>query len=190
MPEQQAGKILDQPAGKTHDQPAGKIHDQQAGKILHHHAGGKNAARILLREGRTLSIPVAGGAHQLKRRDIDLDRVLLSDHGKWRQEHLATFSALYGKTPLFPHLYPLLEKAYRNSEAPGYTLGSFNRALHKIADDFLDIDNLRFSLQQLVIENPQRANALKNEISAKINPEISIFDALFRLGKITVFAFI
>lgn len=154
--------------------------------MLDTNLSGKEMARIPLKGGRVLSIPVEGGGAQLKHRSANPFAITLSNHGKWRQEHLATFAALYGKTPFFPHLYPRIEEVYRNSE--GISLGEFRERLNGIATDFLEYDSIRDSLDCMQRLHPGRFEMIQQEIAEKVDPSLSIFDAIFRLGKTAVFA--
>ena len=69
---------------------------------------GKSFARLLLPD-TILTIPVEGGAAILKRRNAC---PILSEHGKWRREHLGAIRTIYGRTPYFIHLMPRLEEIY------------------------------------------------------------------------------
>lgn len=128
----------------------------------------KERGRIRLAGGITLSIPVEGGSHALRRNDTD---PVLSEHGKWRREHLGAFATVYGRTPYFIHLMPQIEEVYANSE--GLRLSEFKMRLLGIADKWIDPE----------VEFPKRLQEAAREISLLIDDNISIFDALFRLGK-------
>ena len=75
-------------------------------------ACGKECARCMVQGDMFLSVPVQGGASCLKGRHVDVRSLLISDHGKWRQEHLGTWNAIYGKTPFFDHLFPEIKQVY------------------------------------------------------------------------------
>lgn len=130
-----------------------------------------------------LSVPVEGGAGVLKRlgdaRSASLPSPLLSDHGKWRREHLGAWNAAYGRTPYFPHLFPELESVYEASE--GESLDGFNRRLHAIVLRWLDST-------ACAVEHCERLRGVIREYETKVNSSVSIFDALFRLGRNTIFA--
>lgn len=148
------------------------------------HFGGKMLARTLIAGDRTLSVPVEGGGSRLKtsRQDI-LSSLLISDHGRWRQEHLGAWNAAYGRTPYFQHVFPRIEEVYRlNSHG---TLAEFNRALFGIVTDILPPD-LRESLRQMSVSDPLRLRELREYHTTKVNLNYSIFDAIFRLGKNTI----
>lgn len=134
---------------------------------------GKSLARCDISTGR-LTIPVVGGASVLKRRGAD---PILSEHGKWRREHLGAWNAAYGRTPYYIHLMPQIEEVYAASES--LTLSQFNARL-------LDIVTSWIEPGILCTENPA-LESIRNEIKVKIEPSLSIFDAIFRLGKETAF---
>ena len=146
---------------------------------------GKGFARTVIEGDRILSIPVVGGSGILKRSDINLDKIMISDHGRWRQEHLGAINATYGKTPYFPYIFPELEKIYR--EKSNGSLGEFNRELFEFVYRFLDVDSIRKAIDEMNLRNPRRLGQLKRELETKVNLNYSIFDALFRLGKNTAF---
>lgn len=146
------------------------------------------AARTELRGGLTLRIPVEGGGKQLKHRNANPDRILLSNHGKWRHEHLAAMSAVYGKAPYFGYLFPLIQEVYENSE--GMTLGEFNRRLNGVMDRVLNREGTRGSLLKMQEEHPARLDAICRGVKGKIDYSISIIDAVFRLGPEAVFGLI
>lgn len=137
------------------------------------HAG-KEAARCDIATGR-LTVPVVGGAAVLKHRDAN---PVLSEHGKWRREHLGAWNAAYGRTPYFTHLMPQIEEVYADSE--GITLDEFSRRLLGVALLWLDPDALTATGHTI--------ETVRREVRAKVDPRLSIFDAIFRLGRETVFA--
>lgn len=137
---------------------------------------GKSFARCQLR-GISLTIPVEGGASALKRRDAS---PMLSDHGKWRREHIGAFNAIYGRTPYFEHLMPQIRRVYDESE--GISLEQFNSQLLQVALHWLDIGRhteIKPHLQPVV-----------KETKARIDDHLSIFDSIFRLGKQTGWIFV
>ena len=152
-------------------------------------ASPRDAARTLIAgpDGRPdmLSVPVDGGRSVLKRRDADLHRIAISEHGRWRQEHLGAWNAAYGKTPFFIHLFPQVEEVY--ATASRSSLGEFNNALLSAALTFLDYQECSGLIEDAERENPSRLAEIRRELATKVNTELSIFDALFRLGKNTVF---
>lgn len=135
---------------------------------------GKDFARCVL--SRTvLSVPVEGGASVLKRRGAN---PILSEHGKWRREHLGAWNAIYGRTPYYAHLMPEIEAVYAGSE--GKSLEKFNSELLDVALGWLDF--------RAANEAGNRLDGVKAEARARIEENLSVFDLLFRLGKQAVFA--
>lgn len=139
---------------------------------------GKDFARCRIRtagnlktDGNSLclTIPVEGGSSVLKR---PAAIPLLSEHGKWRREHLGAFNAAYGSTPFFEHLMPEIKKIYDNSQ--GITLEEFNSNLLKIILNWIDASPM------IVTETLQEA---ASEFQARINGDISALEMLFRFGK-------
>ncbi len=135
---------------------------------------GKALAHCRLSTGR-LTVPVEGGASVLKRRGAD---PVLSEHGKWRREHLGAWNAAYGRTPFFPYLMPQIEEVYRRSE--GMTLGEFTAALLDVAVSWIEPEVLRADGEMI--------QAVRTETDVKVDRSLSIFDAIFRLGKESAFA--
>lgn len=137
--------------------------------------------RVLIKGDRLLSVPVEGG-----KRAVSLDDPRLSDHGRWREVHLGAWNAAYGKTPFFPHLFPRMEAVYRNEALA--TLGEFNAAILEVASGWLEPELLLPELEIMRSLHPARFEEVEKDFETKVNYNYSIFDALFRLGKDTVFA--
>ncbi len=130
----------------------------------------KQFARCAITTG-VLTVPVQGGGSVLKRRDAD---PVLSEHGKWRREHLGAWNAAYGRTPYYVHLMPQIEAVYMHSE--GLRLEEFASRLLDIAQNWLDSEAIDAPLP----------GGVREEMRQHIRHDLSIFDALFRLGKETV----
>lgn len=140
------------------------------------HIEGKSFSRLKL-SGLTLSVPVEGGAARLKHRDAD---PLISEHGKWRKEHLGAFSAIYGRTPYYEHLMPEIAEVY--GQCQGWSLERFNASLLHIALRWTGLNCQKGNM-------PHLPAGVAEEVLGKIDPEISIFDSIFRLGRETGLAF-
>ena len=137
--------------------------------------------RTLIKGDRLLSVPVEGG-----KRALALEDPCLSDHGRWSEVHLGAWNAAYGKTPYFPYLFPQMEAVYRNETLA--TLGEFNSALLGVVMDWLEPALLLPELERMNSLHPARFEEVEKYFETKVNYNYSIFDALFRLGKDTVFA--
>lgn len=149
---------------------------------------GKEWARCMVQGDQFLSVPVQGGASCLKGRHVDVGSLLISDHGKWRQEHLGTWNAIYGKTPFFDHLFPKIKHIYACYS--NGTLGEFNSKLFELAMKFLDLKNLAPDITEMQNSRPELIQQLRVEYETKVNLNYSIFDALFRLGRNTIWVLI
>lgn len=149
------------------------VGDEEARRAANLAAGvsGKEFARCRLR-GVTLTVPVEGGAHALKRRGALPG---LSEHGKWRREHEGALLAAYGKTPYYAHLMPEIMAVYADSE--GIVLEEFNRRLLDVALGWIDLEAI----------TAEGMAEVRGEIGAKVDASLSIFDLLFRLGREGVF---
>lgn len=135
---------------------------------------GKEFARCRISTG-VLTVPVEGGAGILKRRNSD---PVLSEHGKWRREHLGAWQTAYGRTPYFGHLMPEIAAVYEISA--GMRLEEFNSRMLGVALGWIGT---------LPAEADRRRLAAVCDAAVKrVMPGLSIFDALFRLGKEAVFA--
>ncbi len=147
-----------------------------------------DATRTTIAGGKMLTVPVAGGRGRLKHRQTDLEKIQISDHGRWRQEHLGAINAAYGKAPYFQYIFPEIEKIYENNSHG--SLGEFNHHIFCFIKRFLDLDTLLPSIKEMNEKNPDRLQQLKSEYETKVNLNYSIFDAIFRLGKNAVFLLI
>ncbi len=128
---------------------------------------GKQFARCPIATG-VLTLPAEGGGSALKRHGAD---PVLSEHGKWRREHLGAWNAAYGRTPFYAHLMPEIEAVYADSE--GLRMEEFNSRLLRVALGWLDMDAVGAGVP----------TGVREETRGLINEGLSIFDALFRLGK-------
>lgn len=149
--------------------------------------------RCGLAGGRMLTVPVEGGATALKRifylsgkGEPALKTPRLSEHGRWRDEHLGAINAIYGSSPYFRHLFPEIESIYRHSE--GMSLQAFNSELIGMAQRWLEPDTLLPEIKLLSEGNPERFRRIGEDTLRKVDINLSIFDALFRLGKETIFS--
>lgn len=148
--------------------------DAKAGASRALGIAGKAFARCQIASG-TISVPVEGGASLLKRRDAE---PILSEHGKWRREHIGAWHATYSRTPFFIHLMPEIEQVYLSSQ--GITLEQFNSRLLDVAIRWIDFNALRHDSLDL--------NRFGVEFSRQVRDGLSIFDLLFRIGPDALFA--
>ncbi len=142
----------------------------------------------MLAGGVILTVPVAGGNSMFKRRDTDMSRIMISQHGDWQHQHIGTWQALYGKSPYFIHLFPMIHDVYSNHSSGSFL--EFNRALYAVADEFLELDAIRDATQRLNIENPGLLADMRNEVLSQCDENMTVFDPIFRMGKDAAYLFI
>lgn len=143
---------------------------------------GKDFTRCLIAGDMMLSFPLEGGAGLTKRlrADSNSPTLILSDHGKWRREHLGALATEYGRTPFFIHLFPELTRIYDDSEK--------DKRVSSLAEAFYQ-ETLKWlsdyaAVRDALPHNPSlRARA--EELKRNVNKDYSIFDAIFRFGKET-----
>lgn len=119
----------------------------------------------------TLSVAVAGGAGKL-RNLTDPGCVELSLHGNWPHAHLGALEAVYGRAPYYSHLISDLREIY--SDLPA-TLGDFNRGIHSVVISLLGCGK---------VELTPPALARGRELSGSVKTDLSVIDALMRLGPV------
>lgn len=150
----------------------------------------KEFARTFISGPMMLTVPVMGGASILKRKDCN---PIVSEHGKWRKEHIGALHATYGRTPYFDHLIHEIEEVYNCPE--GTLLEEFNSRLLDLALGWIDIKALASIKKKIgnldenntdynVHDNiEKRYSCIIGDIKNKMCPDLSIFDAIFRYGK-------
>ncbi|MBD5208214.1 MAG: WbqC family protein [Bacteroidales bacterium] len=146
--------------------------------------GGKERVRSRIAGGERLSVPVAGGASALKRGG-DLQ---ISQHGRWQDVHLGALRAVYGRTPWFIHLFPEIERIY-NCFSEG-RMADFTGELHKLVLHWIGDEATLNAAMEMHCNQPERFEAIASELSKGIDPELSVLDALFRLGPDVIFLLI
>lgn len=141
---------------------------------------GKEYGRTVISERdkrRTISVSIVGGNATLKYKG-NLPIALLSDHGDWRQNHLKTFEALYGKTAFFSEIFPMLKMCY---SADDHSLPSFNHSLHEALLSILLPDTHSLS-QNITVSARERGL----ELAEVISPDLTLLDSLMRFGPETL----
>lgn len=136
-------------------------------------------------QGGNLCIPVEGGASVLKRRGAV---PVVAEHGRWRQSHQGAWNADYGKTPFFGHIYPAFQEIYQLPV--GLPLEEWNRRFAEVVIKMLRPEEELPAIMEMAQTRRMLLNELKREYTAKINYNLSIFDALFRYGRDTLFGLV
>ena len=133
-------------------------------------------------EGMVLTVPVVGGSSAAKR--LSPENLEVSDHGDWTRIHLGAIEAAYGREPYFIHIFP--EIASVISKYPQQLVGLNVLLMEKMmcftgyADAIEDIRDMRKA-------NPERCDAIYRRMEAKVNPDHSFIEPLFRLGPDAIF---
>lgn len=131
---------------------------------------------------QALSIPVAGGSSRLKKKN-GCEEIQISEHGRWRDVHKGAIAAAYGKTAFYPCIAEILESIYNDRAST--RLADFDIRLFREMNRFLGIPEIL----DVIKENGNKdvLSDTVSEIKKKVNSELSILDAVFRLGKDTLF---
>lgn len=141
----------------------------------------KEFGRMNLYDGNgqpmVLSVPVIGGARQLRNSD-KIPSVLLSDHGDWRKIHLGALESILGRKPFYRHIEPELKKVYQDTGL--LSLSQFNSAIFKVCYSFL-MQNMQPSDLSVFFRNRILMERGK-EIAGQIHTETSVIQALASHG--------
>ena len=143
---------------------------------------GKDFSRCTIHaHGRevVLSVAIEGGAHSLRNRTM-LAKASVSPHGNWPHSHLGAIEAAYGRTPMYQHLAPGIAGILTN---PPVSLKELSRSLHNLVAGFLPMPDDDSALTDAV-------RARGEELARTIDPDVSIIDALMRLGEETALALV
>lgn len=133
-------------------------------------------------KGMVLTVPVVGGAAAAKR--LAPGQLKISDHGDWTRIHLGAIEAAYAREPYFRHLFPELEDIITNHTE---LLSALCVSLSDRMLGFLDYSSAFPEVQQMRIEHPERYWDIAKRLAAKVTPEHSFLEPLFRLGPDTLF---
>ncbi|MDE5773323.1 MAG: WbqC family protein [Muribaculaceae bacterium] len=133
-----------------------------------------------------LSVPVAGGAHTVKRGGEQ--RWSLSDHGRWQPMHLGALKAAYGNTPFYSHcidrIAPIISRPLKGEP------GDFARMTRDIHHQVLEILNIEYNLPALrtmIMERKEFAATIHTEYSTDVMEYFSLFDVIFHKGEASIF---
>ncbi|MDE7409153.1 MAG: WbqC family protein [Muribaculaceae bacterium] len=133
-------------------------------------------------EGMVLTVPVVGGSSAAKRlKPEDLE---VSDHGDWTRIHLGAIEAAYGREPYFQHFFP--EIASVIAQYPQQLVG-LNVLLMEKMISFIGYPDAIEDIRNLRKANPERCEAIYRRMEAKVNPDHSFIEPLFRLGPDAIF---
>lgn len=132
-----------------------------------------------------LSIPVKGSASALKNRNAD-EWLLAGEAPREWSKALSTLATLYGRSPFHAEISAIMRSMQICPGAPAsrLCLKSF-----ECVKSFLGLAEP--SLLESYLSLPESARksvaAVKIEMESALNPDLSILDALFRLGPDAIF---
>ena len=82
---------------------------------------------------QTLTVPLVGSTNNMA---TPLRDVLISEHGEWRRLHWGALFSAYGRSPYFDYVADDLSRVIHGSQR---YLHEFNRQLHEVIVDFMDL---------------------------------------------------
>ena len=82
---------------------------------------------------QTLTVPLVGSTNNMM---TPLRDVLISEHGDWRRLHWGALFSAYGRSPYFDYVADDLSRVIHGSQR---YLHEFNRQLHEVIVDFMDL---------------------------------------------------
>ena len=82
---------------------------------------------------QTLTVPLVGSTNNMM---TPLSHVLISEHGDWRRLHWGALFSAYGRSPYFDYVADDLSRVIHGKQ---HYLHEFNRQLHEIIVDFMDL---------------------------------------------------
>lgn len=133
-----------------------------------------------------LSVPVAGGAHTVRRGGEE--RWSLSGHGRWQQMHLGALKAAYGNTPYYSHcidrLAPIISRPLKG-EAGDFA--QMTRDIHHTVMEILNVEQNLPALRNMIRERNEFAKTIRTEYSTDVMEYFSLFDVIFHKGEASIF---
>ncbi|MBQ3363513.1 MAG: WbqC family protein [Muribaculaceae bacterium] len=82
---------------------------------------------------QTLTVPLVGATNNMM---TPLRDVLISEHGDWRRLHWGALYSAYGRSPYFDYVADDLSRVIHGSQR---YLHEFNRQMHEVIVDFMDL---------------------------------------------------
>lgn len=137
-----------------------------------------------------LSVPIEGGASAVKNHDPESWRISL--HGNWPRVHWGAIATAYASAPFFPHFE---EELHGIISDPPATAAELCEATAEWTLRALSIEEILPDLSRLIASNPEKAEALRRDAlgcdnTGHVEPDLSIVDAVMRLGPQAIFALI
>ena len=147
---------------------------------------------------QTLTVPLVGSTNNMM---TPLRDVLISEHGDWRRLHWGALFSAYGRSPFFDYVADDLLRVIHGSQR---YLHDFNRQLHEVIVDFMDLPLETRYLDSVGENELERAADLRGRIAMKktdtlpignvpyyqmwpgeegFRPDLSILDLMMNMGR-------
>jgi hypothetical protein len=109
---------------------------------------------------QTLTVPLVGSTNNMM---TPLKDVLISEHGDWRRLHWGALFSAYGRSPYFDYVADDLSRVIHGGQR---YLHEFNRQLHEVIVDFMDLPLTTHYIQE-DDSVPENATDLRGRIGMK-----------------------
>ena len=117
---------------------------------------------------QTLTVPLVGSTNNMM---TPLRDVLISEHGDWRRLHWGALFSAYGRSPYFDYVADDLSRVIHGSQR---YLHEFNRQLHEVIVDFMDLPLLTRYPTSTEIKTEGETLDLRGRIAMKKDDTLSI----------------
>lgn len=119
---------------------------------------------------QTLTVPLVGSTNNMA---TPLRDVLISEHGDWRRLHWGALFSAYGRSPYFDYVADDLSRVIHGSQR---YLHEFNRQLHEVIVDFMDLPLATRYLEGDVRLEDEGTEDLRGRIAMKKADTLPIAD--------------
>ena len=151
---------------------------------------------------QTLTVPLVGSTNNMM---SPLRDVLISEHGDWRRLHWGALFSAYGRSPYFDYVADDLSRVIHGSQR---YLHEFNRQLHEVIVDFMDLPLVTNYPTSTEIKTEGETLDLRGRIAMKKDdtlpignvpyyqmwttksgfcPDLSILDLMMNMGREGIF---
>ena len=120
---------------------------------------------------QTLTVPLVGSTNNMA---TPLRDVLISEHGDWRRLHWGALFSAYGRSPYFDYVADDLSRVIHGSQR---YLHEFNRQLHEVIVDFMDLPlSTRYMDGPVGLDDEDGIEDLRGRIAMKKADTLPITD--------------
>ena len=151
---------------------------------------------------QTLTVPLVGTTNNMV---TPLRDVLISEHGDWRRLHWGSLYSAYGRSPYFDYVADDLSRVIHGTQR---YLHEFNRQLHEVIVDFMDLPLVTRYPTSTEIKTEGKTLDLRGRIAMKkpdtlpidnvpyyqmwttksgFCPDLSILDLMMNMGREGIF---